>query len=63
MIVQESQIELSVSVYQFVSLLMIFWNLACKKATAMVFIRGDRGYPAVRFEYKTASERYLVAEL
>ena len=29
----------------------------------MVFIRGDRGYNAVRFEYKTASERYLVAEL
>ena len=23
----------------------------------------DRGYPAVRFEYKTASKRYLVAEL
>ena len=23
----------------------------------------DRGYPAVRFEYKTASEQYLVAEL
>ena len=36
---------------------------ACKKATVMVFIWGDRGYPAVRFEYKTASERYLVAEL
>ena len=29
----------------------------------MVFIGGDRGYPAVRFEYKTASERYLVDEL
>ena len=28
----------------------------------MVFIRSDRGYPAVRFEYKTASERFLVAE-
>ena len=36
---------------------------AHKKATAMVFIWGDRGYHAVRFEYKTASERYLVAEL
>ena len=23
----------------------------------------DRGYHAVRFEYKTASERYLVAEI
>ena len=29
----------------------------------MVFIGGDRGYPAARFEYKTASERYLVAEI
>ena len=29
----------------------------------MVFILGDREYPAVRFEYKMASERYLVAEL
>ena len=36
---------------------------ACKKATAMVFISGDRGYHAIRFEYKTASEQYLVAEL
>ena len=29
----------------------------------MVFILGDRGYPAIRFEYKIASEWYLVAEL
>ena len=29
----------------------------------MVFIWGDRGYLAVRFEYKTAFERYLVAEI
>ena len=29
----------------------------------MVFIGGDRGYPDICFEYKTASERYLVAEL
>ena len=36
---------------------------AHKKATAMVFIWGDRGYPAVRFECKTASERYSVAEI
>ena len=36
---------------------------AHEKATAVVFIWGDRGYPAVRFEYKTASERYLVAEI
>ena len=28
-----------------------------------VELGGDRGYPAIRFEYKTASERYLVAEL
>ena len=42
--------------------LLVYYS-ACKKATAMAFILGDRGYPAVRFEYKTASERYLVAEL
>ena len=29
----------------------------------MVFIWGDRVYPADRFEYKMASGRYLVAEL
>ena len=29
----------------------------------MVFIWGDRRYPAVSFKYKTASEWYLVAEL
>ena len=29
----------------------------------MVFTWGDRGYSAVRFEYKTTSERYLVPEL
>ena len=43
-----------------------FWLLyfsACKKATAIVFIRGDREYPVVRFEYKTVSERYLVGEI
>ena len=34
-----------------------------KKTTAMVFIEGDRGYPTVRFEYKMASERYLVTEI
>ena len=44
-------------------MLPIYLVIACKKAIAMVFIWGDRGYPAARFEYKTASERYLVAEL
>ena len=29
----------------------------------MGFIWGDRRYPAVRFESKTASEWYLVAEI
>ena len=28
-----------------------------------VVILGDRGYPAIRFEYKIASQRYLVAEV
>ena len=36
---------------------------ARKKAIPIVFIWVDKGYPADRFEYKTASERYLVAEL
>ena len=31
---------------------MLYYS-AGKNATAMVFIGGDRGYPAVRFEYKT----------
>ena len=35
----------------------------CFITTAIIFIWGDRGYPAVHFEYKTASERYLVVEL
>ena len=29
----------------------------------MVLIWGDKGYPAVRFEYKMTSEQYLVTEL
>ena len=29
----------------------------------MVFILGDRGFPPIRFEYKMASERNLVAEI
>ena len=29
----------------------------------MVFIWGDRANPAIQFEYKTASERYLITEL
>ena len=44
------------------SFLLLYYS-ACKKATAMVFIWGDREYSAVHFEYKTASERYLVAEI
>ena len=43
----------------------IFQNAASarKKATAIVLISSDRGYLAACFEYKTASEQYLVAEL
>ena len=33
---------------------------AHKNATALVNIRGDRGHAALRIEYKTASEQYLV---
>ena len=48
--------------FQNTAFLLLFYSVS-KKATEMVFIRGDRGYSAVRFEYKTASERYFVAEL
>ena len=48
--------------FQNIAFLLLYYS-ACKKATAKVFISSDRGYPAVRFEYKTVSERYLVAEL
>ena len=34
-----------------------------KKAIVKVFISDDRGYLAVHFNYRTASERYLDAEL
>ena len=43
-----------------------FWLLyysASKKPTARVFIWCDKEYPNVHFEYKTVTERYLVAEL
>ena len=43
--------------------LAIFYENQSKKTTAIVFIWGDRGYSAVRFEYKTTFERYLVADL
>ena len=43
--------------------LLLIYHSARKKATAMVCIWFDREYPAIRFEYKTASERYLVAEI
>ena len=39
--------------------LLLYYSVG-KKATAMVFICGGRGYPAIRFEFKTTSERYLV---
>ena len=41
---------------------MLYFS-ACEKATALVFKWDDRGCPAVCFEYKTASERCLVAEI
>ena len=46
-----------------IQLSLLLYYSAHKKATAMFFILGDRGYLAVQFEYKTPSERYLVAEL
>ena len=48
--------------FQNTAFLLLYYS-AREKATTMVFIGGDRGYPAVRFEYKTASERYSVTEI
>ena len=46
-----------------IQLSLLLYYSALKLATTMVLKLGDRGYPAIRFEYKTASEQYLVAEL
>ena len=35
----------------------------CMVSYISIFIAGGREYPAVRVEYKMASERYLVAEI
>ena len=48
--------------FQNTAFLLLHYS-ACKKANKVVFTWGDRGYPADRFEYKMASERYLVTEL
>ena len=45
------------------STFLLLYYSAHKKATAMVFIWGDRRHPAICFEYKMASEQYLVAEI
>ena len=45
------------------TIFLLLYYSACKKATSMDFLWDDRGYPAVRFEYKTASERFLVIEI
>ena len=47
--------------FQNTAFLFLYYS-AHKKATAMVYICGDRGYPAVRFDYKMFSDRYLVTE-
>ena len=46
-----------------IELFLLLYYSGSKIATAMVFIWGDRGYPAVRFEYKTASWQYLVEQI
>ena len=48
--------------FQNPAFLLLYYS-ASKKARTMVFIWGDRGYPAVCFEYKTASGQYSVAEI
>ena len=46
-----------------IKLCLLLYYPVVKNSTAIVFIWGDREYPATHFEYKTATERYLVAEL
>ena len=41
----------------------IFKVKHCMVSYISIFIAGGREYPAVRVEYKMASERYLVAEI
>ena len=43
----------------FVALFLSLW----KSYSNGLYMWGDRGYPAVRSEYKTDSEQYLVAEI
>ena len=42
---------------------MILYISACKKVTVTVFEWGDRGYPSVHFEYRTASGGFMVGEI
>ena len=44
-------------------LFLMLYSSAPSKAIATFFISGDTEYFSVRFEYKTASEEYLVAEI
>ena len=41
---------------------MLYYS-APLESMAMILNLGDRGYPCVRFEYKTACEGYLSAEI
>ena len=38
-------------------------KMAQTEATAMIFIWGHRGYPPVRFEYKTAFGGFIVDQI
>ena len=38
---------------------LLLYDSASKKATAMVFITGDRGHSSLHFDYKAVFEGYL----
>ena len=48
--------------FQNTAFLLLYYS-AGKKATLMVCIGGDKGYPDIYFEHKMTSERYLVAKI
>ena len=60
--VQYTQSWVFFQILQNTVFLLLYYS-ACKKATAMVFIWGDKGYPDVCFKYKMASDQYLAAEI
>ena len=59
MVLKKLENWLNFSKFSEYSFLLLYYS-ACKRATATIFIWVDREYHPVRFEYKPASEGYLV---